>query len=187
MDELECRSFFDRIRLFNFMAKDIVAFAAQKYGPEFFDYVDMNCGAMPDGEYEKVIDQGAPMQFLELYSSMVMKRLELASEKIIELGEGFDSVLKKYFFNEGKNFGIKKPESIGEAYGLVKTCALDSFSTEDEISLQNEKAMVWNKKSVAFPLYWTIVMASLMAGIFESSPVEFSVSENLEFCLKLKS
>ena len=106
---------------------------------------------------------------------------------MVEVGDGVDYVLQKYVFNEGKNVGIKKPESIGEAYGLVKTCALDSFSTKDEISLQNEKAMVWNKKSVAFPLYWTIVMASLMAGIFESSPVEFSVSENLEFCLKLKS
>lgn len=186
MEEQEYRGFFDRIRLFNFMAKDIVAFAAQKYGPSFVDYMDMNCGAMPEGEYEAVIDQGAPLQFLELYAGMVMKRLELSSKKILELGDGFDSVLKNYFFNEGLNLGIKKPETIAEAYGLVRTCSLDSFFCEDDISVQNEKEMQWTKKNNAFHFYWIIVMAALISGIFDKSTVAFSVSENLEFCLETK-
>ncbi|MCQ2241486.1 hypothetical protein [Treponema sp.] len=184
MDDQDLRGYFDRIRLFNFMAKDIVAFAAQKYGAEFLDYMDMNCGAMPEGEYDKIIDQGAPLQFLELYAGIVIKRLELASGKILELGEGFDSVIKNYFFNEGMNLGIAKPESIKEAYEIVRTCALDFTSNEDEISFESQKELRWHKKSKTEGLYWSLIMVAFMAGIFKDSPVEFSVSENMEFSLK---
>lgn len=187
MEEQEYRGFFDRIRLFNFMAKDIVAFAAQKYGPSFVDYMDMNCGAMPEGEYEAVIDQGAPLQFLELYAGMVIRRLELASGKILELGDGFDTVLKNYFHNEGKNLGIDKPQNLNEAYGIVRTCALDITLSEDQFISTTDKELRWKKKGNPSPLYWTLLMTALISGIFDNSPVEFSVSEEMEFCLKIKS
>ncbi|MBQ0039799.1 MAG: hypothetical protein KBS64_05180, partial [Treponema sp.] len=109
---------------FNSMASDIVAYAAQKYGQEFFDYIDMNCGAMPDGNFENVIDPSAPQQFLDLYSNMVAKRLDLSCSKLLELDFGYRSALIDYFkTREAENPGLLTvDDNLSQVVSRVISC-----------------------------------------------------------------
>lgn len=184
MNGQDYRQLFDRIRLFNFLASDIVNFAAQKYGSEFLDYMDMNCGALPDGDYEKVIDQSAPQQFLDLYSNMVMGRLELASKKILELGDGYKAVLFDYFNKEGVNIGIEKPTGLRDAFDIIKGCSIDLLANQDEISKDSEDELIWHKKGNVHSLFWTLIMVAFIGGIFKGACIEFYVTEKMDFVLK---
>ncbi|MCQ2982881.1 MAG: hypothetical protein MJ178_09015 [Treponemataceae bacterium] len=123
--ETDYKKIFDKINLHNVMTNDLVSFAAGKYGPQFAEYVDMNCGAIPEGTYETLIDQENPKPFIDMYTSVAIKRISLCCQKILELGPGYDKVLANYFFNAGQNLGLPHPSNEEEQRYLVDLCLLE--------------------------------------------------------------
>ncbi len=181
---MQDRKQFDRINLLNYMANDIVAFAAQKYGEEFFEFIDMKCGAVPEGEYEKIIDPAAPQVFLELYTNIVINRFSLACAKVLELGEGYDKVLSDYLFNSGANLGLPKPASIKDAFDLIQLSVLDGMYSKQKIEfvMQDDSRLEWKKNCGKDFTYWNL-MRHFVLGLIAGSGIDFSVDENLNFCL----
>lgn len=176
---------FSRIELFNLMSADLVDFASLKYGQEFEEFVDMNCGAVPAGNFETVIDQSAPEQFLSLYTTIVMNRICLVCKKIIELGEGYDKVLEKYFIDQAKKLGMEKPENLQNAYSLINFCVLDGIPEKKSIEAlcQSKIRLEW-KETPFNGEYWKYV-SSFVKGLFEGTGIRFSVSEEGIFTLAL--
>lgn len=123
---------FWRIKILNYITNDLVNFAAQKLGPQFFEYIDMTCGAIPEGPFEKVIDVNAPEQFLNLYTDIALNRFMLCTQKLIELDHSYFKLIADYLFNQGKLLELPEPSSKQEAEGLIKLCILQKDSKTDE-------------------------------------------------------
>lgn len=181
---MQYRQQFDRIRLLDFMTGDLVSFAAGKYGDAFFDFVDMNCGAVPEGDFENVIDQNSQKEFIALYTGIALKRFGLVCGKIMDLGENYSGVLKDYFFRQGKSLGIPAPETVEDAFSLVQSCVLDGMpGAEIEFVSRTENLLEWKKNVSQDAGFWNF-MASFMAGIFDGSGIAFSLEANSVFCVK---
>ncbi len=178
---MEFEEQFQRIQLMNFMTGDLVNFAAGKYGQEFIDFVDMNCGAIPEGDYNTVIDSASPEQFLELYTTIATKRINLCCSKILELGEGYDKVLDDYFYNEGKNLGMPSPESLDDAFNMIQTCVLDGMESkiQREIIEKSETHIAWKTSSAKEPYYWPC-LAAFVNGLIQKSGIQFFYAEEDE-------
>lgn len=176
---------FSRIELFNLMAGDLVDFASLKYGQEFEEFVDMNCGAVPVGNFETVIDPAAPEQFLTLYTTVVTKRICLVCKKILELGEGYDKVLEKYFTDQAQKLGFEKPQDIQTAFSLIHFCVLDGIpdkKTVEAIS-QSKRNLVWKEEPFNAE-YWKYIKA-FVKGLFDGTGIRFSVTADGIFTLEL--
>lgn len=173
---------FDKINLFNFMSNDLVAFAAQKYGQEFTEFIDMKCGAIPEGDYEKIIDPDSPEQFLMLYTDIVLKRVSVTCSKILELGEGYDRVLANYFSDSGKNLNLPFPSTMDDAYGLIKLCVLEKQNAREDIIIKKEtECLIWKNADADISM-WTLLVP-FINGIFGDSGFSFSISEKSDFVL----
>lgn len=166
---------YDKINLLNFMCHDLISFAEKKYGPEFPEFMDMTCGAVPEGEYEKIIDQSSPSEFLELYTDICLKRFSLVCKKILELGDGYDIVLEKYFFDEGQKLGLPKPSSVDEALELINVCILEKFSTYRTFHIESKTENEIRWKNMNSDLNFWAFMKNLIRGIFEGSRIVFSI------------
>ncbi len=184
----ENRQTFDKIQLLNFMTEDILSFAAQKLGPQFMDHVDMNCGAIPQGEYEKIIDPDSPRQFLSLYKNTVLKRLNLTATSLLQLDQSYQNVMADYFFRQGKNLQLPKPKSTAEALSLFDSCILCSG---DGRSFQNQtpESISWtcsqSTPTISWPLYWNL-MCSFASGFLSGSGCTIRFSENRMFTIEKK-
>lgn len=186
-DEIVFRRQFDKITLFNFISLDLINYASQKYGPEFSEYVDMTCGAVPEGDYEKVIDVASPAEFLNLYTGIVLKRFMLVCNKLIELGPGYDRMIADYLFKEGQNLGMPKPVNVTGAFDLLQLCILENLNARCGIDfLTSTPSFLSWKNEVSDLAYWKIT-ADFVRGLLDSSPIEFSVDEGGIFTLKTKS
>jgi len=91
MTEEENKKEFEKICIVYAISEEIVDFGVKCAGQEFAEFIDMNCGAMPDGSYEQLIDKDAPEQFLDFYKKIAVKRVNTATEKVI----GFSPAAKE--------------------------------------------------------------------------------------------
>lgn len=88
---------FEQIKFLNCIGEDLVSFAASKFGDEFFEAADMTCGAMPAGDFEKIVDPSAPEQFIAMYKKIVLGRINYALKNILKLGDSYKKIVLEYF------------------------------------------------------------------------------------------
>lgn len=169
---------FNRISLFNFMANDLVNFAASKYGQEFYEIIDMSCGALPEGDFEKVIDPSAPLQFLELYTNIVINRIVFVCEKILALGPGYKAVLSDYFFKEAQGLGLENISSISDAFETFNLYVLNSMNAQSSISIIHQKDSLIQWKQSGVNKNYFIYIEDFIKGLFAGSGIKFSFSED---------
>lgn len=182
------RKNYDKIQLLNFLTEDIISFAAQKLGQDFPDYIDMNCGAIPQGEYEKIIDPDSPEQFLMLYKTTALKRLNLAASTLLKSDEAFMKLLEDYFLRQGKRLkaDLPGPENLRQALELFDLCIL--CSCEGRVIIEEtEQVVKWNYQDSrdADGLYWKL-MEFFMQGIFSDTPFCFCLRNGLIFEIMVK-
>lgn len=180
--QISFRRQFDKINLFNFMSNDLVSYAAQKYGQEFTEFIDMKCGAIPEGDYEKIIDPDSPEQFLMLYTDVVLKRISVTCGKILELGEGYDRVLANYFSDAGKNLNLPSPSTIDDAYGLIKLCVLEKQNAAEDVIIRKETdCLIWKNADADISM-WKLLIP-FISGILGNSGFSFSITEGSDLVL----
>lgn len=178
---------FNKIKLLTYMTDDIIAFASQKFGQDFYDYMDMNCGAIPEGDFEKVIDPDAPDQFLKMYESIALKRIELVSTKLMESSREYLKLMEEYFFNQGKKISIGQIESMDTALDYFNEFILENSSfSQHQIICKNENLMTWKKENNESNIYWKL-MECFTQGLFSESGFQFAVSDELEFKIYRKN
>ena len=74
---------FNKIKLWNEITNQILNFGIQYTNPSLADYVDMNCGGIPEGDFEQVVDLNAPQQFICMYMSIVENRFAFVVSALI--------------------------------------------------------------------------------------------------------
>ena len=92
---------FGKIRLLNSMAGQIIAYGEQCGAAGLGDYIDMNCGGIPDGEYAQVVDQAAPDQFLAMYRKVAENRFTLAVSTLVKANPAFMKPVAEYCERDG--------------------------------------------------------------------------------------
>lgn len=93
---------FSKIQLLNSMATQIVLYGEQCGASGLMDYVDMNCGGIPDGGYAQVVDQSAPDQFLSMYRKVAENRFKLAVKTLVKANPAFIEPVKEYCGRDGE-------------------------------------------------------------------------------------
>ncbi len=94
---------FNKLQLLNSMATQIVLFGEQCGASGLMDYVDMNCGAIPEGPYTQVVDQTAPDQFLEMYRKIAENRFKLAVSTLLKADPAFMKPIEEYCARDGED------------------------------------------------------------------------------------
>ena len=70
---------FNRIVLLDSIATEIAVFGEKIGLKDFVQVMDMNCGALPAGSFEQVVDLDCPEQFLAMYTQIVHNRFAFAA------------------------------------------------------------------------------------------------------------
>ena len=80
---------FNKIKLWNEITNQILNFGIQYTNPSLADYVDMNCGGIPEGDFEQVVDINAPQQFICMYMSIVENRFAFVVSALLSVTKDF--------------------------------------------------------------------------------------------------
>lgn len=153
------RLLFSKIKYWCNMALDIAAFGENQGIPHLVERMEMTCGAVPDGEFEQVIDPEAAQQFLELYEHVAEYRIAFAVTELLKLNDGYMNALRNYFAGQGKSQGAlylaaegegdgsaeKHDASAMEALDLMQTYVLSGLDWEtcNKVISQTEDQVVW--------------------------------------------
>lgn len=145
---------FNKIRFINNITDSIASYGVQCGLPTFMDDLDMNCGAVPEGDIEHIIDPASPLEFLSMYTKISCDRFAMTMIQISML----DPVCKKAICNFLKDIGnqnqtdkINSPKEAFDfldeiiLYGNVEDSPETVSETAEEITWKNTASV--HKKS----------------------------------------
>lgn len=138
---------FNKIKLLDSIATRLV-FYGMKYGNEqFMDYVDLNCGAIPEGDYEQIIDPSAPYQFLSLYVQIAENRFAFAVTELLKMDSGFINPIRDFCYTVGKDMNVESVDSLKIAFDIVKSFVLDGMQENESFKIieDSDDRFVWKK------------------------------------------
>ncbi|MCQ2575225.1 MAG: hypothetical protein MJ162_00680 [Treponema sp.] len=140
---------FQRIKILDFMTTMLGNYALSKGYDTFVDYIDMNCGAIPEGNYNQVIDSSAPQEFLSLYTGIAHKRFAFAVNGLLKISSDYFAPIKDFCFRTGKDLkiGAEQITSPRDAFSILCTFILDGMVGEEtkEITAETENRVEWKK------------------------------------------
>lgn len=119
---------FNKILLWNEITNQIAYFTVQQGYEKLFDFLDMNCGAIPEGPYEQIVDPDCPEQFLQMYTQIVHKRFAYAVVSLLNMNEEYIRVLEDFMYRTGKEMEIPKINSVEEGEKIFKSFYLDGVN-----------------------------------------------------------
>lgn len=190
---------FSKIKLWDEMATDIAYFLLSQGYETIMDKIDLTCGAIPQGEYEQVIDQGAPQQFLTFYTHIAEFRFAVAVTEALKMNKDYWGAIKKYCYDKGKVFRPEKFANIQAAYDLLDCCILDGTGDEDtkKITVAEQDKIVWEKLIDTHENYWQKagspvdiyydLQSCFILGILNESNIKFANEENKIFTLSCEN
>ena len=157
---------FYKIRLLNDIANQIAYFGIQNGNEKLLDYIDMNCGGIPEGNFEQVIDLSSPHQFLAMYTQIAENRFAFAVTEILKMNPQYIEILKEFLTRTGRELNIfgdsssptgstgseehtKSPTdfSMDAIFVLFQSFILDGMPCDGtkQILSSNENEIVWKK------------------------------------------
>lgn len=156
------KNLFNKIKLLDSITNSLVAFGVNSGNVNLQDYVDLNCGAVPEGEYEQVIDPGAPEQFLSLYVGIAQKRFAFAVMALIRMNPDFEKSIEDFMYSVGKDMNLGIIPTEAEAMQTAKAFVLDTNPEE-----------AWKAAEGTIGIYRKL-MQSFVNGLL--SACEFSIT-----------
>lgn len=187
-----------KINILNSMANDIGFFLQNQGVENFMDYLDMNCGAVPEGSYEEIIDPEAEEQFLGLYSGISMFRFAFAVSQALKINEAFFPAIKNYCLEKGRSLKPESIPSVQAAFKVLDSCILDEMTavTQKKITEQSEKFIKWEILKDCNEDFWNKAECNLsiykelknqfIQGLLEDSGIAYSEDGNRSYILKMQ-
>lgn len=138
---------FNKIRLLDDIANHIGAYGVQCGFKTLLDDTDMNCGAVPQGEYEQVIDPSASEQFISLYTQIAENRFAFVVTALLKANPAFMNILVEFCSRTGRELGVAGAENIRKAYEVIQEIILDGMPRDKtrEIISEDDDKIVWEK------------------------------------------
>lgn len=111
---------FNKIMLLNGITNSLISFGINSGNSTLEDYIDMNCGALPEGDFSQVIDPEAPEQFISLYTGIVQKRFAFTVMALIKMNPQLEKAIEDFMFRVGEDMKIPSVNSREEAEKTVQ-------------------------------------------------------------------
>lgn len=190
---------FNKIRLLNDIANHIGSYGVSCGNETLLDYMDLNCGAVPDGEFEQVIDLSSPNQFLSLYMQIAENRFACVVTEMLKMNKGYFAILSEFCNRIGREMNIDIVTDIETAFEVMESFILDGMPCDEtkEIILKETgkiqwKKIVdthesaWKKAGGDISVYYSL-QKEFVNGIFEESGIKLEIEENSLFTLEITS
>lgn len=189
------RNHFNKIMLLNEIGNQLVDFAVNSINPQFSDYIDMNCGAIPPGSFQQVIDLSAPKPFLSLYTQISKKRFAFAVTEILNKKGSLKNAIADFCFRSGKALSLPEVKDAFEAFETYNSLILDGMIDEETKNIIEENAQkikwkkvldtnesVWKECGGDICVYYEL-LEFFVKGLFEKSRFELKVQDGEFFTL----
>lgn len=187
---------FNKIKLLESIANQIGFYGVQCGNATLMDYIDMNCGGIPEGEFAQVVDAAAPLQFLAMYTKTAENRFAFAVTELLKMNGAFLEPLANSCFQAGKDMQVHAVKDADEAFKIYNSFILDGMvgeKTKEIISKTDEKITwkklldthesAWKKAGGSLDVYYRL-QQSFVSGLFEESRYTYIIEDNLKFSLK---
>ena len=186
---------FNKIKLLESIANQIGFYGVQCGNATLMDYIDMNCGGIPEGEFAQVVDVSAPMQFLAMYTKTAENRFAFAVTELLKMNGAFLEPLANSCFQAGKDIQVHAVKTAAEAFEIYNSFVLDGMVDEQtkEIVVQTDSKIVWKKLSDTHETAWKkaggdlnvyyMLQKSFVTGLFDECKYAYYIEDNLTFSL----
>ena len=186
---------FNKIKLLESIANQIGFYGVQCGNATLMDYIDMNCGGIPEGDFSQVVDVSAPMQFLSMYTKTAENRFAFAVTELLKMNAGFLEALVNSCFQAGKDMQISSVADAKHAFEIYNSFVLDGMVDEQtkEIVAQTSSKIVWKKLSDTHEAAWKraggdlnvyyLLQKSFVSGLFAESRYAYNIEDNTTFSL----
>ena len=186
---------FNKIKFLESVADQFASYGVKCGNVNLFDYIDMNCGAIPEGAFPQVVDIAAPMQFLEMYTKTAENRFAFAVTELLKMNSSFLKVLESSCFQVGKDMQIHAVQNADKAFEIYNDFILDGMPDEQtkEIVSCNDSKIVWKKLTDTHEPAWKkaggnlnvyyLLQKSFVSGLFAESRYAYNIEDNSTFSL----
>ena len=145
------KKLFNKIKLLSDIA-DQIAYYGVRYGnTQLMDYIDMTCGAVPEGDVSGIIDEDSPKQFLEMYIQIAENRFAAAVTELLKMSPQFMKPVSDFCFQVGKDMNVPPCSSIEDALQVIDSFVLDGFSDNKKIISRDDSKIMWEQSADALP------------------------------------
>lgn len=161
--------------------------------PELIDYMDMNCGAIPEGSFPEIIDFSAATQFLRLYTQIAESRFAYAVSQIINSFPQSINEMRQFMYSVGevnKMPDINTPRNALEVYETVVLDGLPGDNPKKIIEETDTKIVwtntvethkqYWDKARTDLSVYYELIQ-SFVNGILDGTGMQLIVENNSKF------
>lgn len=186
---------FNKICLLNNIANQIACFGVQCGNEQLLDYIDMNCGGIPDGEFEQVVDVDSPMQFLQMYTQIAEKRFAFAVTELLKMNEVYLNSIEEFCNRTGREMNVPALADMEDAFNVVNSFYLDGmFCDNSKKVIQNDENLfvwekqkdfhedAWKKAGGQIEIYYRLLQ-SFVNGLLFSSGIELEIENMSKFRL----
>lgn len=186
---------FYKINMLNDMANDIGYFAQSQGYENLMDKIDMTCGAIPEGKYEQVIDQGAARQFLELYMNIAKNRFAVAVTECLRMNHAYWPAIMNYCREKGTGLDHEKIRTVEAAYELINAAVLDGMPDDEtkNVTVVEAGRIVWEKLKDTHEAAWKKAGSDVdiyyqlqncfIQGLLSNSEFKFTNEGNTRFSI----
>lgn len=187
---------FNKIKLVDAMAFQIASYGVQNGNDTLLDRIDLSCGAIPEGEFEQVIDLSAPHQFLTLYMQIAEKRFAMAVTELLNMNEGFYKPLEDYMEQVGRDMKIPAVSDMDQALSIYDSFVLDGMPCDEtkEVLEKSSSKITWTKLMDTHQDNWNKIGGDLgvyyqllqdfIKGLFAESGIVLQIDNQLTFTLE---
>ena len=189
------KSIYNQIVLQDHIATTIAQYGQSCGMENFMDNLDLNCGAIPQGTFEQIIDPTSPKHFLNLYTDIAHKRLAYTIINMFRVSRDFQKPVLNFLIETGANLGISQIHSLEQALEIFHSIILLKCSntwspeivssTDTSITFKfdfPELEQIWKNWNGNFTDYMACV-SYFSAGLFQKTDFRFSFSQGNFFTI----
>lgn len=188
---------FNKVKLLNNIANSIAGYGVQCGYSNLFDQVDLNCGAIPEGNIGEVIDPNSPEQFLSLYTHIAEARFAYAVTQVMSISEKCWQPILDFCRRVGQDNKVDGVQTAQNAYYVYRLFVLDGMPSEKtfELTCNNDREVSWLKLKDIHEEFWSKydgdvnnyyhILQVFINGLLENTGINFTVTDNKEFSLKV--
>lgn len=184
---------FNKIQLLNHIADQIGNYGVQCGLEKLMEAMDMNCGAVPDGEFQQIIDPASPEQFLSMYTQIAQKRFAFAAVNVMKIHQDCRKIIADFCGRIGRDIGIETVHTARECLEVFDYFVLDGMYGEvrKTVTEESENRIAWEISGSTHESVWAMFeenfssylefLKAFADGLFESSGFKFSVTDERHF------
>lgn len=182
---------FVKTKILNDLADAIGVYGENSGVKNLLEQMDLNCGAIPEGPFEKVCDTSSPQEFVTLYAHIAEKRFAFAVTVLLKINPDFLEPVKTFLYNAGSNYAPENIPTKHHCFSVIDAFVLDGIENENQKILvtDSESQLIWKNSADTHKIFWEKVNGSLenyyilqsefINGLLSKSKFKFSKSDEL--------